>query len=125
MRIGLLASGIIWLLWIFFFPLRQRSTVQRMLRMGARPGQALAQVMGSAAGILLPGAVCGVGLSALSWSKITAKIVQLADFDAVIPFAGRDVLLLAGVQLLAALVVTLPIGAVMSAQRSFTKRMKK
>ncbi len=125
MRIGLLASGIIWLLWIFFFPLRQRSTVQRMLRMGARPGQALAQVMGAAAGILLPGAVCGIGLSALSWSKITAKIMQLADFDAVIPFAGRDVLLLAGVQLLAALVVTLPIGAVMSAQRSFTKRMKK
>ena len=73
MRIGLLASGMIWLLWIFFFPLRQRPTVQRMLRMGARPGQALAQVRGSAAGILLPGAVCGIGLSALSWSKITAK----------------------------------------------------
>ena len=125
MRIGLLASGMIWLLWIFFFPLRQRPTVQRMLRMGARPGQALAQVMGSAIGILLPGAVCGIGLSALSWTKITAKIVQLADFDAVIPFAGRDVLLLAGVQLLAALVVTLPIGAVMSRSRKWGKCAKR
>ena len=93
--------------------------------MGARPGQALVQVLGSAIGILVPGVLGGIGLSALSWSKITGKIVQLADFDAVIPFAGRDVLLLAGVQLLAVLVVTLPIGVAMSAKRNFTKRMKK
>ncbi len=120
--IGLVAYSIILLLFLLLFPGSQGNTLGTMTALGATRGQKICQILGSSAGILVPGTLVGLAAGMLLWDRVVVWLAASAESVLTLEMDQAVLAGVAGAQLILALAVTALLSLPLSRHRGIRRR---
>ncbi len=105
--VGVVVWAIICLLFLVMFPWRQGKTLTLMDSIGAKRGKKMSHVVWDSLAIFIPGTLAGVGLGALLWQKVTARLLEAsgASLDIKLPPSAFAAAAVAQLLIMAVLIV--------------------
>ncbi len=115
-QLGIAAAGAVLALFLILFPLQQGRTAGLMNSLGARRRERVWQIVGSAACILVPGAVLGGICGGLAWKRVTARLMESVRVE--IPLEAHTLFMAAA---MAAVFVALALAASLAAALALTR----
>ncbi len=120
--IGVMVYGIIILVFMVLYPVRQKEVLSTMTSLGACRRKRMAQVIGHGMAILLPGTILGVGVGALLWKRVVALLTENSAYSLEIRMELSVLGNIGVVQLVVAALMLLGLALFMSGGRNKRKR---
>ncbi len=90
--IGAIVSGVLLLLFLFFFPARHGKTLAIMASLGATRVQRYRYIVADTLCLLIPGTVLGCVAGLLLWKQVAAKLMSAAQFTLDVPSSAGSLL---------------------------------
>lgn len=90
--IGAIVSGVLLLLFLFFFPARHGKTLAVMSSLGATRGRRYRYIVADTLCLLIPGTVLGCVAGLLLWKQVAAKLMSTAQFTLDVPSSAGSLL---------------------------------
>lgn len=122
LMIGLVVYGIVLLLYLVLYPVRQGGVLATMESLGAKRTQRMGHILGSSLGILVPGAVLGAGAGMLLWQRVVDMLAAEGSAALGIQMNAAAMVSIAAVQLVLAAVLVCLLSLPMTGSRSLMKR---
>lgn len=122
LKVGICVYGVMLLLYFVLFPVQQRRELTIMESLGANRASQIGCVIQSGLGIMAPGTVAGIALSLIMWQSITGRMAGNLEAVLEIEMQVSSMFAAAGIQLSAALILTLFVALLMTKNKSMMRK---